>query len=117
MNIELIKDPKTLRIATIVVLLHAILVTFSQMLLLIGTFVREDNPLPDALADYVAFPIYFLMPLFIGIIVYSSRTLLKKSFNYKVVLWLTVFSILYFAFGGELYSFIQALHPYHDSVS
>ena len=112
-NMEKLNDPKILRIVTIVVLLNAILVSFSQILLVVSTIMKEKSPLvPEALSSFMIFPIYFLFPLFIGIIFYCSRSLLQKTYDYKIVLWLAVFSILYFAFGGELYAFIQSFHSY-----
>lgn len=115
---EKLKTPKTLRIISIVVLLHAILVVFSQILVLVGTYMKERDPLiPEQLSSYVVFPIYFLLPIFILIIVYCSRSLIQKKYNYLIVLWLAAFSVLYFAFGGELYAFIHSFHPYHNSVN
>ena len=109
---ENLKRPKTLKIVTAAVLIHAVLVAFSQILLLISSFYnRNDNPLiPEAVYSFTVFPIYFLLPLFTSIIIYCSKSLIEKRFEFRVIFSLAIFSILYFAFGGELYVFIQSFH-------
>ncbi len=110
---ELLKNPKALRIILIIVLIHATLVVFSQLLLVVGTLMKEPEEgqiIAEGAKAFLLFPLYFLAPLFIAIILYTSRSLLKKQHDYRIIDWLAVFSALYFAFGGELYVYIQSFH-------
>jgi len=114
---ELLTNAKALRIIIIAVLIHAIFVVFGQLLLVVGTLMKEPEEgqvLAEGSKALLLFPLYFLTPLFIAIIVYASRSLIQKKYNYKIIIWLAVFSALYFAFGGELYVYIQRFHPLYQ---
>lgn len=107
-------SPLTLRISMILVLFYALL----QLVYLISSFVSSyinltQSPLlPDALVDYVAFPLYFLLPLFLTVLILAARSLLTKNYHKAVVFTLVVVCFLYVIFGNRLYSFIMDNNPY-----
>lgn len=110
---ENLKSLKALRIITIAVLIYAIFVSFGLFVLMVGVFLanpEEVKVVEDSAKQAVVFPVYFLLPIFITIIIYASRTLSKKTFNYKVIFGLAIFSLLYMSFGSYFYSFIQGFH-------
>lgn len=105
---------RTLKILTILILFYAI----TQLLLLVIPFVRSyfslgDNPLlPDYLIQYIAFPLYFLIPIFLLIIGFTLRSLHRNDYSQGIVIVLMGFIILYFIFGYNIYGFLQNYNPY-----
>ena len=85
---ENLKSPNALRIITIAVLIYAIFVSFGLFVLMVGVFLanpEEVKVVDESAKQAVVFPVYFLLPIFIAIIIYTSNALSKKVFNYKVI--------------------------------
>lgn len=105
---------RTLKILTIFIVFYSI----TQVLILIIPFFRSyfslgNNPLlPEYLIYYIAFPLYFLLPLFVLITFYSLSSLLKNEYNEKAIISLLALITLYFIFQGHIYTFIQKFNPY-----
>jgi len=100
-----------------VVLVATILISLLMVLSLIYNFLvvywHEQNPLmPNYLIDYIGFPLYFIIPLFIGIIFYCARSLVLKRFNTTVIVSVFLFTFLFFINQGHIYKFIQSFSPY-----
>ena len=110
---ERLKDAEILRVITIAILVYASLVVFGQLVALIGVYFADSKNVKineDLAKESVVFPIYVLLPIFIAIVIYTTRDLLRKAYNYKITLFLAAFSIVYVAFGSYLYSFIQTFN-------
>ncbi len=111
---KVLDSPRTLRISMILVLFYSLL----QLVYLIFSFVTsylnltQSTLLPEALVDYVAFPLYFLVPFFLTIFIAAARAILTNRYHKTVVFLLVVVSLLYFLFGSRLYSFIMYHNPY-----
>lgn len=80
----------------------------------IQSFYNLDNPLiPSYLSKHIAFPYYFIIPIFIIISWYSYQSLKQKTYNKIVILSLLILTILYLRFGAYLLIFIRSFNPYN----
>jgi hypothetical protein len=95
------------------VLLFSTYTVISLLVNLWQTSKNLGNPLiPEQLIDYVAFPLYFLVPLFSVMAAYSAYCLLKKGFHKPINYIMIAISALYFLFGAYIYNFINSFNPY-----
>lgn len=107
-------DKRTLKISMYVVLLHSSFQILNFTISFLSSYFKmKGSPLiPDALINYIAFPLFFLIPFFIGISYCALRGLIRNEFNKITVFVLLTFTILYFLFGSSIYSFIMTYNPY-----
>lgn len=75
-----------------------------------------DNPLlPRYLIDYIAFPLFFIIPVFLSIFIYTLWSYKTNNFNKKIIIGIVIFSVLYYLFQTQIYIYIQSFSPYHSS--
>ncbi len=111
-----LSDKKTLRIITYIVLIYSILQILNYMISFLRSYfnLTRSTLIPDSLIDYVAFPLFFILPIFIGIAVFALRSLLNNKFDKRVIIISLAIVILYFIFGSTIYGLIMDHNPYRN---
>ena len=106
-------DKKTLRVLMFVVLFFALFQVHSLLFPFLDFYFSSRSPLmPDSLIEFIAFPLFFLLPLFIGMSFLSLRSIMRNDYNDKVLIALITITILYFIFGSSIYGLIMDYNPY-----
>ena len=105
-----LSSKKSLRVFIIISAIYSALRILSYSISLIQAYFNLDNPLiPDYLIYYIAFPLYFFIPIFSLILWYCIRSLTSKEYNKKVIF---TFVIICYLFEAHIYKFIQDFNPY-----
>ncbi len=106
-------NKSTLRIFIIVSAIYSALRILSYSISFVQSYFNIDNPLiPDYLTYYIAFPLYFFIPIFSFILWYCIRSLKSKDYNKKITFMIFGFVIVFYFFEVHIYKFIQEFNPY-----
>lgn len=80
------KNIKILKPITIITLLYSALMFIKYLVDFTGLLYKPKSPLiPEYLADYIAFPSYFLLPFFLIPIFLCIQSIRAKKYNFKIV--------------------------------
>ncbi len=113
MKIETKKEDQIIKILSIVNILVSLHILISFIWNYLVIYFQERNPLiPSYLIDYISFPLYVIVPLFLGILSYCVRSLILKQFNAIVTVSLLIFIVGFFIYQSQIYLFIQSFSPY-----
>lgn len=107
------KDIKILRPITIITIFCSVMVFVQYSRRLIISFREPENPLiPKFVSNYMAFPSYFILPLFFIIILICYLIIRRNKFDYRIVYFLFGFVLVFFFFSGEINQFLLSKSPY-----
>lgn len=109
-------NTKQLKYIILVCSIYAVFIVVGLIINFIQFYFNFDNPLlPRYLINYVAFPLYFIIPVFTTIIIYTFWCYRNDTFYKNFIIGILIFSVLYFLFQAQLYQYIQCFSPYHST--
>ena len=107
------KDNKILKSITIITLLYSVLMIINYLYNFLSYFLKNKSPLlPDCLTEYIAFPIYFILPFLLLIVLVNIFSLRNNDFNFYKTYIVLVLSILFFVFQSSLYLLLMNINPF-----
>jgi len=112
-----LNDKRTLKIIMYLIFVYSIAELLFKIIPFVSSYFNNNRSplLPDCVVGYVAFPLYFIVPVFLGISIYALHSIRQKVFNKSITIVLLIFVIFYFIFGIKIYLFIQEYNPYCSS--
>lgn len=109
-------NAKYLKNVLLVCSIFAVFIIVGRVVNFVQFYFNIDNPLiPRYLIDYFAFPLYFIIPAFIIILIYAIWCLKNNTFNKYIIIGILIFSIVYFLFQSQIHQYLQSFSPYHSS--